>query len=94
MATLFVQAQNKPEKTSFKVFGNCGMCKSRIEEALDMKGVKSAEWNIQTKQLDIVYVPSKVSLEQIHAAIAGVGHDTELKKAEEKVYKELPHCCL
>jgi copper chaperone CopZ len=90
-----VQAQTKKVQTdTLTVYGNCGMCKSRIEAALDTKGVKSAEWNIQTKMLVISYVPEKISLEQIHELVASVGHDTDKKKAPDAVYKTLPGCCL
>lgn len=86
--------KSKTEKVTFKVSGNCTQCKERIELACDQKGIKMAEWNIDTKVMTVVYNPSKVSLEKIHEYIAAVGHDTELKKAEDKVYKDLPGCCL
>lgn len=92
-----VQAQEQNKKVVIDtviVYGNCGMCKSRIESALDTKGVKNAEWNIQTKQLVVAYVPAKISLAQILELAAGVGHDSDAKKADEAVYKTLPGCCL
>jgi copper chaperone CopZ len=92
-----VQAQEQNKKVvtdTVIVYGNCGMCKSRIEAALDTKGVKSAEWNIQTKQLIVSYVPIKISLTQILELVAGAGHDSDVKKSEESVYKTLPGCCL
>lgn len=90
-----VLAQDKKtEKVTFKVYGNCSQCKDRIETACDVKGVRTAEWDIDTKVMTIVYVPSKITLEQIHEIIANCGHDTELKKAPDAVYQKLPHCCL
>jgi hypothetical protein len=35
------------------VRGNCGQCKERIESAVDVKGVKYAEWNKKTQVLTI-----------------------------------------
>lgn len=84
----------KVETVNFKVYGNCTQCKERIEDALDAKGIKKADWNIETKQMEIVYVPAKITLEQIHNLIAKAGHDTELSKAVDSVYKTLPDCCL
>lgn len=84
----------KVETVKFKVYGNCTQCKDRIEDALDTKGIKKADWNIETKQIEIVYVPSKITVEQIHALIAKAGHDTELVKAVDSVYVTLPDCCL
>ena len=85
---------NKPVKTSFKVFGNCTMCKDRIETALDTKGVKSAEWNVDSKVLEVVYVSSKITEDEIHALVAKAGHDTEKTKAPDNAYRKLPDCCM
>jgi periplasmic mercuric ion binding protein len=87
-------AQGKATKASIKVFGNCGMCKERIETALDKGGVKMASWDAKTKNLEVVYNSKKITELQIHELIAGVGHDTEKVKAKDEVYAELPFCCL
>ena len=87
-------AQGKAVKANIKVFGNCGMCKQRIETALDHNGVKLAAWDSKTKNLEIVYNPKKITELQIHELIAGVGHDTEKVKAKDDVYANLPFCCL
>ena len=95
ISTITAFSQNsKVQKVQFKVFGNCPQCKERIEGSLDTKGVKSAEWNIDTKQMVVVYVPTKISIEQIHALIAKVGHDTDKQKGNDSVYLTLPDCCL
>lgn len=78
---------------SFKVSGLCGMCKARIENAALIKGVKTAEWNKETKLLTLIVNPQKVNLEDIHNSIAKAGHDTSLKKGDDKTYAKLPSCC-
>jgi Cu(I)/Ag(I) efflux system membrane fusion protein len=79
---------------SFKVGGNCGMCKDRIEKAaLSVSGVTSANWDEKSQTLHLKYVQG-VQTDDIHKAIAGVGHDTEKVKAPDNVYDELPECCL
>ena len=46
-------AQNKNARATIEVDGVCGMCKERIEKAsIQAKGVKSANWNVETHQLD------------------------------------------
>jgi copper chaperone CopZ len=85
---------NKPVKANFKVFGNCPQCKERIEHALEVKGVKMAEWNVDTKILEVVYLPEKISLDKIHGLVAASGHDTEKAKAPDSVYLKLPECCM
>jgi hypothetical protein len=87
------KATNKVQTIEFKAYGLCGMCKERIENAALIKGVKFTEWNKQTDMLKVVYNPQKVKLEDIHAAVAAVGHDTDLVKADDNVYKKLPKCC-
>lgn len=96
VAPLSLFAQKKDvQKTSFEVDGVCGMCKARIEKtAFGLKGVKSAKWNIPTHQFTILFDANKVSLEDVHQAIANAGHDTPLATAPDEVYENLPMCCL
>jgi copper chaperone CopZ len=83
----------KSIKTSINVSGNCGQCKTRIETALDVKGVRFAEFNLEKKQLDVIYNPKKISIEAIHTLIQNAGHDTEKGKATDTAYNQLPGCC-
>jgi hypothetical protein len=84
---------SKGTSISFKVHGACVQCKERIEEAVKSKGVKSASWDIDTKQLTLVYNPSQITLDKIQNRIIAVGHDLENKKAKDNVYNALPQCC-
>ncbi|MGB3153208.1 MAG: carboxypeptidase-like regulatory domain-containing protein, partial [Chitinophagaceae bacterium] len=91
-------AQNSKATTTdttvtFKVSGACDMCKNRIEETVKIKGVRSANWSVDTKMLAVIFNPSKLSLSKIHKKLAGVGHDTEIEKAKDEIYKQLPACC-
>jgi periplasmic mercuric ion binding protein len=94
MLSISAFAQSKVTTASIKVYGNCSMCKKRIETALDHKGIKKAEWNAKTKELQVVYSSSKISEMQIHEIIAKAGHDTDKVKAKEETYATLPFCCL
>jgi cation transport ATPase len=87
-------SQSTTVTTSIKVFGNCAMCKARIEKVLDYKGIKKAEWNKTSKQLSVVYNSEKITEQKIHELIASIGHDTEKVKAKDEVYASLPFCCL
>jgi hypothetical protein len=77
----------------FKVYGNCDMCKARIEKALLVKGVKYAYWDKETKMATVKFNPEVVSLLQLHKNVAAVGHDTDLVKADDSVYANLHACC-
>ncbi|MDX1476340.1 MAG: heavy-metal-associated domain-containing protein [Saprospiraceae bacterium] len=94
------QAENDQAKSSkyetieLKVKGVCGMCKSRIETAVyDLKGVKTASWDLETDVLTAVIHPKKVTRQEIAQKLAERGHDNELVKADTTAYQELPGCC-
>jgi mercuric ion binding protein len=87
-------AQSKIITADIKVYGNCVMCKKRIETALDHAGLKKAVWDIKTKNLRIVYNSSKVNEHQICELVAAAGHDTDSVKATDEAYALLPFCCL
>lgn len=87
-------AQSKIVESTFKVSGNCVMCKRRIETALDHSGIKMAQWDPKTKNLEVVYNSNKISEQKIHELISGIGHDTDKIKSVDSVYAALPFCCL
>lgn len=81
-------------KDTFKVYGNCGMCKRRIEEAVkSLPSVSSAVWDDETAMLTVQYDPSQVTLDDIQKKIAEVGHDTDKFRAKDETYDGLPGCC-
>ncbi|RUT79598.1 heavy-metal-associated domain-containing protein [Ancylomarina longa] len=87
-----LSAQVKTEK--FKVFGNCSSCENRIEKAaLSVDGVSQADWNKETKMIAVSFDSTKVNVHQVHMAIAKAGHDTEMHKASDEAYNNLPGCC-
>ncbi|MBP6024975.1 TonB-dependent receptor domain-containing protein [Ferruginibacter sp.] len=92
---LYSQNKNIASDTTvtFKVFGACEQCKDRIEKAVKGKGVKTAVWDVDTKELLLVYNPLQVTLEKIQNKIVAVGHDLENVKAKSIVYNDLPKCC-
>jgi copper chaperone CopZ len=86
-----IDSGNVTEK--FKVYGNCSMCKERIEKALMVKGVKYAYWDEKSEEATVKFNPEVVTLDQLHKNVAAVGHDTDLVKADDKVYENLHSCC-
>ena len=93
MSTLSLLAQSvNTEK--FEVAGNCGMCETRIEKAAKaVEGVSSADWDKETKMLEVSFDSEKSDLHKVHLAVATVGHDTKMHKASDEVYDALPGCC-
>lgn len=93
LSTTTLFAKGQMDTLRFEVKGNCEMCKERIENAIDVGGVKYANWNVGTKIIEVVYDSAKISEVKIHSLIAKAGHDTSMKKAKDSVYNELPGCC-
>jgi copper chaperone CopZ len=87
-------SQHQAAKTeSFKVAGNCEMCKARIEKAAKVEGVTKINWDSEKQLLTVTYNPVKVKIDDLQSKIAAVGHDTEKVKADSKIYDKLPGCC-
>jgi len=83
------------EQIMITVYGNCGMCKDRIEEtARAQEGVLSAKWESETQKLHLAYDANILDPMDVEKAIAAVGHDTENHRAPDSVYENLPGCCL
>jgi copper chaperone CopZ len=88
--------KNAPEgsvATTFKVWGNCGMCKKTIEKSLMQDGIYEADWNKESKLIEVIYDPKKISLEKINSFITGVGYDTGAQKGSDSAYATLHECC-
>ncbi len=89
-----------PETTALQtdntyfVRGNCDECKERIETAAKSAGASSAYWSPETQAVVLDFDPAKTSADAILKKIADVGHDNEKYPASDKVYKNLPGCCL
>lgn len=94
-AQLFGQqlfAQNATSQT-IKVWGNCGMCKKRIEKSAKSAGALSADWNADKLQLLVSYDEKETSSLKIQQAIAKVGYDTQDVIADDKAFDKLSGCC-
>ena len=82
------------KKTSFKVYGKCGMCKSTIEKSVVGKaGIYSASWDLKTKRMTVTYNPEKTSVSKIKQKIADAGYDKESHRAKKATYDKLHGCC-
>ncbi len=79
---------------SFGVRGNCGMCKSTIEDAANsVEGVAKAVWDVDQKKIKISLLNNKTNIMSIHQAIALSGYDTEKVTGNLDAYNNLPGCC-
>jgi copper chaperone CopZ len=78
---------------TLKVSGKCQMCKARIEKIASEYGAASADWDIKSQSLTIVFDPSVTSVEYISNRLLKAGHDSGGNKAKNKAYNSLPECC-
>lgn len=90
----FGQDASTEVKEKFKVYGNCDMCKKKIDAAAkSVDGVTSAKWSVSAKTITVKYDSSKTDLDSIKKAIAKAGYDTEEFRAKDETYNELHSCC-
>lgn len=87
-------AQIKNAKTeTVKVYGNCGMCQTKIEKAGNLKKIANVDWNADTKMATITFDAQKTNRDEILKRIALVGYDSDTFLAPDAVYSKLPGCC-
>ena len=92
--SLNLKAQETFKKETFKVWGNCDMCKKTIDKAANsVEGVISAKWSVASSKMTVKYDSSKTTVEAIKKAIAKVGYDTEEYRSDDDTYSKLHHCC-
>ncbi len=78
---------------TYAVRGECEDCQQRIESTLHKMKIPQASWSYETEMLTVTFDSTKVTKDAILKKIADVGHDNELYKASDAVYKKLPDCC-
>ncbi len=91
-STSFAQIKNSKTET-IKVYGNCGMCKTKIEKAGTTKNVSKIVWNEETNMATVTYDTKKTTTDAILKKIALVGYDSDNFLAPDAVYAKLPGCC-
>src|SRR5687768_2673941 len=90
--TAFAQSKNLTTET-FKVYGNCEMCKSTIEKAVNKNKDAKGTWNDETKMLVVNYDANTTSPVAILKRVADAGYDNERFIAHATAYNKLPGCC-
>jgi mercuric ion binding protein len=78
---------------TLKVSGKCQMCKARIEKIAGEYGAASADWDVKSQLLTIVFDPSVTSVDNICYKLLKAGHDSGGIRTKDKAYNSLPECC-
>lgn len=96
LCTIFWSNQSFAQTTkseTIKVWGNCGMCKKRIEKSAKSAGAISASWDADKLVLEITYDEKETNSIKIQQSIAEAGYDTQDITADDKAYDKLSGCC-
>ena len=77
-----------------KTHAQCDECKEKIEKKLNyLIGVKSANLDVKSKEVTVVYNSEKTNPDKIRFAITKVGYDADSIPADPKAYARLKPCC-
>src|SRR6185295_7654472 len=82
----------KTRTESFKVAGECGTCKKKIEKAAKEAGATYAAWDMNSKILKLSY-NAGTDVAVIQQRIANAGYDTPKYRATDAAYNSLDKCC-
>lgn len=94
LSVLVMNAQIKNAKTeTVKIFGNCGMCETKIEKAGNLKNIAQVDWNVDTKIATLTYDAKQTNQDEILKRIALAGYDSDKFLAPANAYSKLPGCC-
>ena len=94
LLSIAVNAQIKNAKTeTVKIYGNCGMCETKIENAGNIKKVAKVDWDQDTKMATLTYDTTKTNADEILKRIALAGYDSDKFLAPDDVYDNLHGCC-
>ena len=88
----FAKIKN-PKTESYKVYGNCGMCKKTIESTVKQNKDALGIWNSKSQMLIITYDSTKTSADEILKRIANAGYDNDKYLSSNEVYNNLDACC-
>jgi periplasmic mercuric ion binding protein len=89
-----VSTYAQTDTVRIKTTAICDECKERIEhDLLFEKGVKSANLDLDTKEVTVVFNTQKTTVAKIAEAITKIGYDADSLKADAKAFKKLPECC-
>lgn len=88
----FAQIKN-PKTETVKIFGNCDMCKTAIENAGNLKNVASVIWNKDSKMAEIIFDSKKTNRDEVLKRIALAGYDNDEYLAPDAAYAQLAECC-
>jgi len=86
------QIKNTQSET-VKIFGNCDMCKTAIENAGNNKNTANVNWNKDTQMAELTFDSEITNRDEILKRIALAGYDNDQYLAPDNAYAKLAECC-
>ena len=87
-------AQIKNAKTeNLKIYGNCEVCETNIENAGNSKNIVSLDYDRQSEIAVVTYDSTKTDTDDILKRVALAGYDNEKYYAPDETYAQLGECC-
>ncbi|MBL6667951.1 MAG: MerP protein [Crocinitomicaceae bacterium] len=84
----------KSNTIEFHTSAQCGMCKERIEGAMNYeRGIQFVELNMDNMFLTVKYKTKVHTEASVKKIVAQLGYSAGEIKANEKAMNELPKCC-
>jgi mercuric ion binding protein len=94
LALLSCKAEAGLDTLYIKTSAQCGTCKETIERGmLRAKGVASAQLDVDTKMLMLVFDADKTNPVKLRKAVTRIGYDADSFSADPRAYNRLPGCC-
>ena len=101
LAVLFVlmilsssSAMAQADTLYIRTSAQCGTCKRKLERDMSFeRGVKKVSLDLDTKQLMVVFQPSKTDPSLLRKAVTVIGYDADSLTALPEAYERLPACC-
>lgn len=82
------------QKATIKTSAQCEMCKESLEANLSkVDGIKKATLDFKTKELNVKYDESVVSLDDIKKTVSKTGYWADNVMPDKDAYAALPACC-
>lgn len=77
-----------------KTSNQCGMCSTKISDALyALKGVENVRVDQENQTVMVQFIEKQTNLKKIQQAISKTGYDADDLKANKAAYNKLPGCC-
>ena len=72
----------------------CGSCAKTVKNAVTrIEGVKEVSVDLESKMVQVKYIPEKTTLESLEKAITDAGYDADNQKRNAEAYEKLDKCC-